>query len=54
MESFYRSLEIEIKYRTRFTTRREARTALFAYIKTFYDRQRRHSGIGYRTPNKQG
>ncbi len=30
--------------------RREARAALFEYIEIFYNRQQRHSSIGYRTP----
>lgn len=50
MESFFSSLKTELVYRTRFTTRREARAALFEYIEIFYNRQRRHSSIGYRTP----
>lgn len=50
MESFFSSLKTELVHRTRFTTRREARAALFEYIKIFYNRQRRHSSIGYRTP----
>ena len=33
-----------------FATRREDRAALFEYIEIFYNRQRRHSSIGYRTP----
>ena len=50
MESFFSSLKTELVHRTRFTTRREARAALFEYIEIFYNRQRRHSSIGYRTP----
>ena len=29
---------------------REAKAALFEYIEIYYNRKRRHSGIGYRTP----
>ncbi len=50
MESFFSSLKTELVHRTRFATRREARAALFEYIEIFYNRQRRHSSIGYRTP----
>jgi len=50
MESFFSSLKTELVHRTRFTTRREARAALFEYIEIFYNRQRRRSSIGYRTP----
>jgi putative transposase len=50
MESFFSSLKTEMVHRTKFRTRREARAALFEYIEIFYNRQRRHSSIGYRTP----
>ena len=50
MESFFGSLKTELVHRTRFATRREARAALFEYIEIFYNRRRRHSSIGYRTP----
>ena len=50
MESFFSSMKSELVHRTRFTTRREARAALFEYIEIFYNHQRRHSSIGYRTP----
>jgi putative transposase len=50
MESFFSSLETELMHRTRFATRREARAAIFESIEIFYNRQRRPSSIGYRTP----
>jgi putative transposase len=50
MESFFSSLKTEMVHRTRFQTRREAKAALFEYIEIFYNRQQRHSSIGYRTP----
>lgn len=50
MESFFGSLKTELVQRTRFGTRAEARAALFEYIEIFYNRRRRHSSIGYRTP----
>lgn len=52
MESFFGSLKTELVYRTRFRSRREAKAALFEYIAIFYNRQRRHSSIGYRTPEQ--
>jgi transposase InsO family protein len=36
--------------RGRYRTRDEARAALFDYLEVFYNRQRLHSGLGYRTP----
>jgi transposase InsO family protein len=41
-------MKTELVHRTQFRTRQEA--ALFEYIEIFYNRKRRHSGIGYRTP----
>jgi transposase InsO family protein len=52
MESFFGSLKTELVYRARFRTRREAKAALFEYIAIFYNRRRRHSSIGYRTPEQ--
>jgi len=31
-------------------TRAAARQAIFAYIETWYNRERRHSSLGYRSP----
>ena len=50
MESFFGSLKMECVHRTRFATRKEAKAALFDYIEVFYNRQRLHSGVGYKTP----
>jgi transposase InsO family protein len=50
MESFFASLKTEHVHQVRFRTREEARTAVFEYIEVFYNRQRLHSGVGYRTP----
>ena len=52
MESFFGSLKNELVHRTRCRSRREARAALFEYITIFYNRRRRHSSIGYRTPEQ--
>jgi transposase InsO family protein len=50
MESFFGSLKTELVHQTHFRTRRDAKAALFEYIEVFYNRQRRHSSVGYRTP----
>jgi transposase InsO family protein len=52
MESFFASLKKEMVHQRRFKTRAEAKAAIFEYIEVFYNRQRRHSGIGYKTPNQ--
>jgi putative transposase len=50
MESFFASLKKEQVLHARFRTREEAKAAVFDYIEIFYNRQRLHSAIGYRTP----
>jgi transposase InsO family protein len=50
MESFWATLKLELVYRTRFATRQAARAQIFDYIETFYNRQRAHSALDYRSP----
>jgi putative transposase len=50
-ESFFATLECELLARQPFRTQLEARTALFEYIEVFYNRQRRHSALGYLSPD---
>jgi transposase InsO family protein len=50
MESFFASLKKEQVHHTRFRTREEAEAAVFDYIEIFYNRQRLHSALDYRTP----
>jgi len=50
MEAFWSSLKNELIHRRHFTTRAEARTAIFDYIEAFYNRTRRHSSLGYQSP----
>lgn len=50
MESFWATLKLELVYRRTFETRAQARTQLFDYIETFYNRQRSHSALDYHSP----
>lgn len=50
IESFWSSLKYETVYHRKFATRAEARTALFDYIESFYNRTRLHSSLGYVSP----
>jgi len=50
MESFFASLKTERVHQAQFRTRAEAKAAMFEYIEVFYNRQRLHSALGYRTP----
>ena len=49
-ESFFATLKRELVHRRRFATRQEAKTAVFAWIETWYNRKRRHSTLGYLSP----
>ena len=49
-ESFFASLKKEMVYRTRFETRDQARSEIFRWIEIWYNRQRRHSTLGYVSP----
>lgn len=50
MESFWGSLKNELVHHRRFATRAEAEAAIREYIEIFYNRQRRHSRLGYLSP----
>ena len=50
-ESFFATLECELLARQPFPTHLAARTALFDYLEVFYNRQRRHSALGYLSPD---
>ncbi len=49
-ESFFATLECELLDRKRFRTQTEARMAVFDFIEGWYNPQRRHSGLAYRSP----
>ena len=49
-ESWFSMLKNEMYYRHRFATRQQARFHVMQYIEVFYNRQRLHSSLGYRTP----
>jgi len=50
MESFFASLKKELTHHEDYATRAEARASIFEYIEVFYNRQRRHSTLGYVSP----
>jgi len=52
MESFFASLKKELTHGEIFATRQEARSSLFEYIESFYNRIRRHSSLGYLSPDE--
>ncbi len=50
MESFFSSLKKELVRLETFHSREKARYFVFDYIEIFYNRQRRHSALNYKTP----
>ncbi len=49
-ESFFATVEIELIEDADWHTRNEARSAIFDFVEVWYNRQRRHSSLGYLTP----
>ena len=57
IESFWATLKEECCGKALFSSRNEAKTAIFEYIEVYYNRKRRHSSLGYVSPvhyEKQG
>jgi putative transposase len=50
-ESFVASLKTELLHEHCFSTRAAATMAIFDYVEGFYNRQRRHSSLGYLSPS---
>jgi putative transposase len=51
-ESFFATLKKELIRRRSWPNRRELQSAVFDYIETFYNRERRHSTLGYLSPRE--
>jgi putative transposase len=51
-ESFFATVKKELVHRRSWQTRRELQSAVFDYIETFYNRERRHSTLGYLSPRE--
>jgi putative transposase len=51
-ESFNAAVKVERVHRTVYPTRKKARDDVARYIEVHYNRQRLHSGLGYRTPQE--
>jgi len=50
MESFFKTLKTELVYQQEYQTRQQAMQSIFEYIEVFYNRRRRHSSLGYKSP----
>jgi putative transposase len=51
-ESFFGTLKTELVHGEWYRTRQDARLSIFEYVQVFYNRQRRHSALGYRSPEQ--
>jgi putative transposase len=51
-ESFFSTLKCELVYLHKFATRAQASGSIFEYIEVFYNRQRIHSSLGYKSPEQ--
>jgi putative transposase len=51
-ESFFGTLKTELIHGEKYRSRLEARLSIFEYVEVFYNRQRRHSALGYRSPEQ--
>lgn len=51
-ESFFATLKKELVRRRSWPNRRELQSAVFDYVETFYNRERRHSTLGYLSPRE--
>lgn len=50
VESVLATRKTELIHRQHYVTREQARSSIFDYIEVFYNRQRRHSSLGYLSP----
>ena len=50
MESFFRTLKVELVHRITYKTRQEAKNDIFQYIETYYNLIRRHSANDFQAP----
>src|SRR5258708_10254738 len=50
MESFFATLKKELVHQADYWTREAARQSIFEYLEVFYNRERRHSALGYESP----
>jgi putative transposase len=49
-ESFFGTLKTELVHRVRYAARAQAQASIFEWIECWYNRRRRHSSLGYLSP----
>jgi transposase InsO family protein len=48
-ESFFKTIKVEWIYSKSFINQEQAQLSIFQWIESWYNRQRRHSALGYKT-----
>jgi len=51
-ESFFKTLKAEMVYHKKFIDQQSAKLEVFGYIEGFYNTERTHSALGYKTPKQ--
>jgi transposase InsO family protein len=51
-ESFFKSLKTEWVYKNEYLRKTDAEMSIFIWIETWYNRNRRHSALNYKTINE--
>lgn len=51
-ESFFKTLKTELVYHVNYATKQQAKLSIFEYIEGWYNRKRRHSALGNRSPEQ--
>ena len=51
-ENVFHTLKTELVHHRTYAKRDEAKRGLFSYVEGFYNRQRPHSALDYRTPDQ--
>ena len=52
VESFFGTLKTDLVHGEWYRTRLEARLSIFEYVEVFYNLQRSHLALGYRSPEQ--
>jgi putative transposase len=52
MESFFGTVKTQLTHHQAFLTSAQARADIFYYIEAFNNRRRRHSALGYQSPEQ--
>lgn len=53
-ENFFKIIKSELIYHKRYISQQQARIEVFEFIEIWYNRKRRHSYLGYKTPEEYG